>query len=212
MSFSAARKQLISNVLGSGEVSPKFSRPHRSTRLIVRGAVGTALLAISLHAGDASALGFTFTFTGIGSPIDPGTVTGIVDGLVDNLNDQKTGLTWTITSSTNTPSGGWNAFTQYYGGDGFDVSGGQVIGVDIAYTNSISQNLFLGNQNNITTSLFNGSASIYVYNPVNSSTSTLQFTPISSPAAPAPSPLPLFGAAAAFGWSRQLRRRIKTPA
>ena len=29
---------------------------------------------------------------------------------------------------------------------------------------------------------------------------------------PAPSPLPLFGAAAAFGWSRQLRRRIKTSA
>jgi MYXO-CTERM domain-containing protein len=28
----------------------------------------------------------------------------------------------------------------------------------------------------------------------------------------APAPLPLFGAAAAFGWSRQLRRRIKTPA
>ncbi len=211
MSFSAARKQLISNVLGSGEVSPKFSRPHRLKRLMAHGAVGTALLAISLHAGDASALGFTFTFTGIGTPIDPGTVTGIVDGLVDNLNDQKTGLTLTITSSTNTPSGGWNAFTQYIGGNGFDVSGGQVIGVDIAYTNSISQKLFLGNQNNTTTSLYE-SSSIYVYDPVNSSTSTLQFTPISSPAAPAPSPLPLFGAAAAFGWSRQLRRRIKTPA
>jgi hypothetical protein len=28
----------------------------------------------------------------------------------------------------------------------------------------------------------------------------------------APAPLPLFGAAAAFGWSRQMRRRIKTPA
>ena len=27
-----------------------------------------------------------------------------------------------------------------------------------------------------------------------------------------PGPIPLFGAAAAFGWSRQLRRRIKTPA
>jgi hypothetical protein len=29
---------------------------------------------------------------------------------------------------------------------------------------------------------------------------------------PPPAPLPLFGAAAAFGWRRQLRRRIKSPA
>ena len=35
--------------------------------------------------------------------------------------------------------------------------------------------------------------------------------PTSGPAS-APAPLPLFGAAAAFGWSRQLRRRIKTAA
>jgi hypothetical protein len=166
-------------------------------------------LAICLHAGEASALGFTFTFTGPGYPINPGTVTGIVDGLVDNLNDQKTGLTLTITSSTNTPSGGWNAFTQYYIGDGFDVSGGQVNGVDIVYKNSLLQNLFLGNQNNFTPELSNDDIDIYVYDLVSSSTNTLQFSPISSPAAPAPSPLPLFGAAAAFGWSRQLRRRLK---
>jgi hypothetical protein len=35
--------------------------------------------------------------------------------------------------------------------------------------------------------------------------------PPTAPAAAAPSPLPLFGAAAAFGWSRRLRRRIATP-
>jgi len=28
-------------------------------------------------------------------------------------------------------------------------------------------------------------------------------------AAPAPAPLPLFGAAAAFGWSRRIRKQIK---
>jgi len=39
------------------------------------------------------------------------------------------------------------------------------------------------------------------------SSSSLSPVPASSSA---PSPLPLFGAAAAFGWSRQLRRRIKT--
>ncbi|MCX5950692.1 MAG: hypothetical protein NT158_05890, partial [Cyanobacteria bacterium] len=37
---------------------------------------------------------------------------------------------------------------------------------------------------------------------------TLRFTPLAT--ASVPSPLPLFGAAAAYGWSRQLRRRIKT--
>ena len=32
-----------------------------------------------------------------------------------------------------------------------------------------------------------------------------------SPSTPVPSPLPLFGAAAAFGWSRRLRKRIAAP-
>jgi hypothetical protein len=131
---------------------------------------------------------------------------------VDNDNDQITGLTLTITSSTNIPSGGWNAFTQYNGGDGFDVSEGQVIGVNISYTNSLSQNLYLGNQDNFNPQLSKGFFEIYVLDSDSSLANTLQFSPTSSPAAPAPSPLPLFGAAAAFGWSRQLRRRIKTPA
>jgi len=178
---------------------------------MAHGAVGTALLAICLQAGDASALGFTFTFTGTGSPIAPATVTGIVDGLVDNLNDQKTGLTLTITSSTNTPSGGWNAFTQYVAGDGFDVSGGQITGVDIFYINSVADRLFLGNQAIYRPQLRNSDLTINNYDTLTTSNS-LQFSPVSSPAASAPSPLPLFGAATGFGWSRQLRRRIKTPA
>ncbi|MFN7738781.1 MAG: hypothetical protein ACK5RA_00775 [Cyanobacteriota bacterium] len=41
-------------------------------------------------------------------------------------------------------------------------------------------------------------------------TKSLFYTPASSPTAPVPGPLPHFGAAAAFGWSRQLRRRLKT--
>ena len=35
--------------------------------------------------------------------------------------------------------------------------------------------------------------------------------PAASGSVPVPSPLPLFGAAAAFGWSRRLRRRISAP-
>jgi hypothetical protein len=156
MSFSTARKQLISNVLGSGEVSPKFSRPHRLKRLTAHGAVGAALLASCLQAGAASALSFNFSYSGTGSPVTPATVTGIVEGLVDNLNNQTSGLTITITSSTNTPVGGWPVATDgaYLVGDGFDVSGGQVTGVNIVYDFG---GLFfvLGNQGDFHPDLYN---------------------------------------------------------
>jgi hypothetical protein len=122
---------------------------------MVRGAVGAALLASCLQAGAASALSFTFTYTGSGTPISPATVTGIVDGLVDNLNGQTTGLTLTITSSTNTPSGGWNIFNQYSLGSGFNVSGGQIQSVSIEYQNSsFTQSLLLGNAGDISPQLY----------------------------------------------------------
>lgn len=73
-------------------------------RLIGRSVFGGALVMSCLQAGAASALSFNFTFTGNGFPTDPATVTGVVDGLVDNLNDQKTGLTVTITSASNSGS------------------------------------------------------------------------------------------------------------
>ena len=115
----------------SGQVSPK---PSRLKQLTVRSALGAALLATCLQAGAASALSFNFSFTSSGGlsdpsgPITPVTVTGIVAGLVDNLNDQKSGLSFTITSSTNTVFGGWDVFTTYDSGAGFDVSGGQITG------------------------------------------------------------------------------------
>jgi hypothetical protein len=173
----------------------------------VRGIVGAALLATCLHAGAASALSFNFTFTGQGSPIDPGTVTGIVDGLVDNLNNQGTGLSFTITSATNTPAGGWQVFTTpLYGG--INVSGGQATGSDIIYENNVIQRLYLGNQNLWSPLLFDTNTGEYIRDLNNTPTNSLVFSPVSSAAAPGP--LPLFGAAAAFGWSRKLRRRIKT--
>ena len=52
-------------------------------------------------------------------------VTGIVDGLVDDLSGQKSGLTFTVTSSINTPSGDWDVLTRYNLGIGLDVSGGK---------------------------------------------------------------------------------------
>ena len=38
---------------------------------------------------------------------------------------------------------------------------------------------------------------------------TLEVEPVSAPAPPVPGPLPLFGAATAFGWSRKIRKQIK---
>jgi len=48
---------------------------------------------------------------------------------------------------------------------------------------------------------------------LNGTSETIQVIvgPPAAAAAAAPSPLPLFGAAAAFGWSRRLRKRIATP-
>lgn len=198
---------------GSGQVSLKSSRAHRLKQLMVRCGVGAALLATCLQAGAASALSFNFSFTGTGNPTSPATVTGIVDGLVDNLNDQKYGLLITITSATNTPSGGWTVFTNYYAdGEGFDVSGGQVTGVNIVlYANDRPQKLYLGNQDEYNPFLVTPFP-IEMYNADrnNTTSNSLMFTPASS--VPVPGPLPLFGAAAAFGWSRQLKRRIQTPA
>ncbi|MCX5967068.1 MAG: hypothetical protein NTV57_05380 [Cyanobacteria bacterium] len=165
----------------------------------------------SLHAGAASALSFNFTFSGTGTPNNPATVTGIVDGLIDNTNNQRTGLALTIASATNTPPGGWPVFTDanYVSpGDGFDVSGGQVTGVNIFYVNGTSS-LRLGNQSLFRTQLLD-SGGFDINESRNAPTNSLVFTAPNQ--ASVPGPLPLFGAGAAFGWSRRLRRRIKTSA
>lgn len=188
-----------------------------AARMLGRAAVGAGLLATCLQAGAASALSFNFTFSGGGNPASPTTVTGVVSGLVDNTSNQKSGLTVTISSATNTPSGGWSSFSDpnYIAGDGFDVFGGVVTGVDIGYINGI-QAFDLGNQNNFLPSLLEPDPSgLNVYNRDfnNASNNSLVFTPVGGPSpAAAPGPLPLFGAAAAFGWGRRLRRRVNTPA
>jgi len=208
---SSAMSQTESAASGSSQASLKPSSPTGAKRLPGRAAVGAALMVSCLHAGAASALSFNFSFSGIGTPSSPTTVTGIVDGLVDNVDNQTSGLTFTITSATNTPALGWSTFNFYGSGDGIDVSGGQVTGVDLQYFNFFDdgQNLYLENLGEFT------ELSDLNYSFVNADTdlpssSSLIFTPVSP--ASVPGPLPLFGAGAAFGWSRRLRRRIKSPA
>ena len=109
--------------------------------------MGGVVLTAALNAGGAFALDFNFTYSGNGFPTNPSTVTGVISGLVDNINDQTSGITVTTTSATNTPAGGWPAFSTYISGEGFDVSAGAITGVDIQFTDGGS-NLYLGNQDN----------------------------------------------------------------
>jgi hypothetical protein len=114
-------------------------------RFLGRAVVGASQLAACLQAGAASALSFNLSFTGTGFPDSPATVTGIVDGLIDNTNNQTSGLTVTITSATNGLSGTIFTDANYNSGEGFDVAAGQVTGVNIVYIIGRTE-LFLGNQ------------------------------------------------------------------
>ncbi|MCX5947708.1 MAG: hypothetical protein NTY67_05860 [Cyanobacteria bacterium] len=205
------KEKLTSVVPKSSYLAEIHSRPHNLKKFIGHAAFGVALLISCLQAGAASALSFNFSFSGGGNPVTPATVTGIVSGLVDNTLDQTTGLTITILSATNTPPGGWLPFTIYGFSDGFDVSGGQVTGVDIRYTNSNGDELDLANQfSSLYPKLTKTDFSIFNEDIDATSSNSLIFTPVSPGPASVPGPLPLFGAGAAFGWSRRLRRRIKS--
>jgi len=166
---------------------------------VMSGVVPTA----AFNAGGAFALDFTFTFSGGGSPTNPATVTGLISGLVDNTNNQTSGLTVTITSATNGPAGGFPLFTNYTGYQGIDVSNGIVTDSQILFETDLF-NLSLrtgpGNVSNLDAKDF---SFVNVGND-----NSLVFTPV-TPSTAVPGPLPLLGAAFAFRASRQLRRRRK---
>ncbi len=167
------------------------------------------MLTAALNAGGAFALDFNFTFSGFGQPTNPSTVTGLISGLVDNVNDQTSGITVTITSATNTPPEGWPAFSTYDEGDGFDVSAGTITGVDIVLYEG-EYLLYLGNQGGVYPKLTNDSSSYFTASDFNDS-NAISFTPY-TPSTAVPGPLPLLGAACAFRASRQLRRRLNATA
>ena len=168
------------------------------------------VLTAALNAGGAFALDFNFTFSGFGYPTNPSTVTGLISGLVDNMNNQTSGLSVTITTATNTPTGGWPAFSTYRNGDGFDVSAGAVTGVNIQFREDGGYRLYLGNQGGFYPELQNNLSGEFNLADSNGSNS-LSFTPY-TPSTAVPGPLPLLGAACAFRASRQLRRRLNATA
>lgn len=179
--------------------------------------VGPALVTLGVAAGlllapqAASALDFTFSFgrdTGYF-----GGVTGLIRGLVDGQTKAPT--TITVTNPTDPNDGGG---TYGFGsGEGFTLEG-DVITVS-QWRGSLDANYDL---------IFDGQMAILRrYNflvagkPTYSPVCVIQRVPgdLSAPqsdgsstgcSAGVPGPLPIFGAAAAFGYSRKLRKRIKT--
>lgn len=175
-----------------------------SVRQFSGAAILAAALATGLNAGTASALTFNFSFSGLGNPVSPASVTGTISGLVDNLANQTTGLTATITSATNTPSSGWTIFNNVSEGPGISVFGGQVTSANIVFDQG-TQVLWLGNAGISFPELWDSSSNNDNYDTDNSPINSLVFT---VQAVPTPGPLPIFGATAAFGFSRRLRRRV----
>ena len=195
---------------GSGQPAMK-SCSVGARRFLGRRAIISALMASGLRAGVASALTFNFSFEGFGIPDHLATVTGIVEGLVDN---QNSGLTVTITSATNGPIGSVFTDADYISGDGFGVASGQVTGVNIHYDNFnfiAGLRLFLGNQGVFSPEYSDSFLQFFNADLNSLADNTLVFAPSSPGPASVPGPLPIFGAGAAFGWSRRLRRPIKTP-
>ena len=178
----------------------------------------SAALASGLNAGSAAALTFNFSFdgsSGFSTPNFPASVTGTISGLADNANNQTTGLTATIVSATNTPSVGWVVFSNYLSGTGISVVNGTVTDANIAFSavnGSENYYLALSNSSGLYSELqyyldpgFQDFTQTADFN--NPPDSTIVFTPTSGPSS-VPAPLPLFGAAAFFNWSRRLRLRV----
>lgn len=184
-------------------------RPHsrlRSVLLLCLPLASTAAaIALTSFTAPAKALTFNWQFNNtFGSPVVGGVVTGTISGLLDNTSNQTTGLTVGVNSTPNTPPGGWLTDWAYNNGNGFSVANGVITAYNIAFVNSASQQLFLGNN---TMSDYYPQLRIPGFD--NSSfpdTNAVIFTP---QVAVVPGPLPILGAASALGWSRRVRSRLR---
>ncbi len=211
MFFSAATKQFISSAPSGNAL--KSSRPHRLKRLMAHGAVGAALQA-TWFAVPAQALTWNWSFTGDYTS-GQGTFTTAGTTAQAGITEAITAITGTYTRSGTGGADGTfqitglsniNQADNLFQWDGTNSSA--IIADDgIGFSTDYSQDAFIGYSFSslfapvdYTLSTFSGSDGVII----SSSLSPVLAT------APVPSPIPLFGAAAAFGWSRQLRRRIKT--
>jgi hypothetical protein len=168
----------------------------------IKALLGSALVTLGVAAGSllapqaASALDFTFSFDAsfggvTGSDLS---VTGLIRGLVDGQTIAPKTITVTNTSD---PINGIGTYS-FGSGEGFTLEGG-VITVS-QWRGSLDANYALS------FFMIDGEplAALREFDLL------ILGQPTFSPASPAgvPGPLPIFGAAAAYGYSRRLRKRI----
>ena len=176
--------------------------------------VTSTLVALGVATGSllapqaASALDFTFSFGG---------VEGLIQNLIDNQINACDGTDSCVVKVIN--NGGTAAAlgtyvwvdTPTYGG--FTVSSGVINEArwrGAAPLSSLSfnpSNPSSGGFCGIGCASIAGSPAAGV--PFTGTIGPVAFAAVQSPSSPVPGPLPLFGAAAAFGFSRKLRNRIK---
>lgn len=196
--------------ISQGKVKPGHNMRVRSlfshiklNRGLLPLASAASLVAIASLSSPAKALDFNWRFSlQTGSPTTSGTVTGTISGLSDNTPDQTAGFTVTVTSAPNTPPGGWLNDWTFVGGPGFTVAGGQITLYDAFFDNSLGNRLDLGSSTQFSNFLADNPFGPVFFN-LGEGPGTTFFSPV-------PGPLPVLGAASAFGWSRRMRQRLRT--
>ena len=169
-------------------------------------ALGASVAALAVSIGSllapqaASALDFNFSFGG---------VEGLITGLVDDTANQVAGVNVEVLNNgaTSAPLGIYT----YTNGTGFNVSSGAVGVADWGgiFGPGVGGGILSFVPSNNVSEFIIG----YLYTGVGVSdfpeVGNVTFIARQPPASSVPGPLPLFGAAAAFGFSRKLRNRIK---
>jgi hypothetical protein len=180
--------------------------------------LGSAAVCLWLiTAPPAHALKFNWSFDvtesndGSGPALGTGSVTGTIDGLVEGDNDGSAVTIQVISSpGGNLLGGGWNL--QSFGPGvvaqkGFNVSGGVVTLASAGFErNGYNEQLFFGDS--LAGNFFPELGRASPYQDYRNVGGAVVYTRIDDPVS-TPGPLPLFGVAAAFGFSRKLRNRIK---
>ena len=182
---------------------------------------GSALVALGVATGSllapqaASALDFTFSFGGTGGQSSAGTVTGLITnlGVGANTCDGSTACVVTVTS-TSTLTGQLGTYNYAIGlGPGtFVVSSSGVLSANWTGTGSgIGSPSILSIFDASTFQGIQGIWSVYGTEKTTLAGPPVTFAAVQPPPSPAsvPGPLPILGLAAAFGFSRKLRKRIK---
>lgn len=176
-----------------------------------------AIVALGVSAGSllapqaASALDFNFSFGG---------VTGLITGLAEGSNPCRPGSGCSVNVIDAGVSGAATGPYVYFENrlPGFTVTGGTIVsfGWEGFEPNGEKYNfkrggkLLLGGgpESGFKPPVF-GELALLPLGVVNSEFGPVTFTSASAPPSAVPGPLPVLGAAAAFGFSRKLRKRIK---